>query len=209
MRVPSMQLNEALAQITLIREQLARTKVFRGFRSLTVGFSGILAILTAGIQSVWIAQPSRQIGAYLTLWVGTAGVSVAVCGAEMYVRLRRARSPSSRQLTNLAVGQFMPCVAAGALVTTVIARYSVEAAWMLPGLWATLFSLGVFATFRLLPRPVFWVAVYYLACGVACLRLGPEHALSPWTMAATFGIGQLLTAFLLYWNLERLYVRGP
>src|SRR5947208_2065187 len=29
------------------------------------------------------------------------------------------------------------------------------------------------------------------------------HAYSPWAMALTFGVGQLLSAVVLYWNLER------
>ena len=40
--------------------------------------------------------------------------------------------------------------------------------WMLPGLWSILFSLGIFASYRLLPRETFWLAVYYLAAGVGC-----------------------------------------
>jgi hypothetical protein len=33
------------------------------------------------------------------------------------------------------------------------------------------------------------------------------HAFSPWAMGLTFGIGQLLAAAVLYWNLERRYGR--
>ena len=75
---------------------------------------------------------------------------------------------------------------------------------MLPGLWAILFSLGVFASFRLLPRPTYWVGVYYLMAGACCLAWAQgEAAFSPWAMGLTFGIGQFLAAAILYWNLER------
>jgi hypothetical protein len=59
-----------------------------------------------------------------------------------------------------------------------------------------------------LPRPVFWVAFYYLACGAAVLALaqGPR-AFSPWAMAVTFGGGQLLAAGVLYITLERNHGR--
>lgn len=199
----AMELNEALARISLIREQMARTDVFRGFRSLTVGFSGMLAMLAGLLQAAWITDPRRQIGPYLVLWVGTAAISVAVCSTEILVRHWRFSSAASRQLTALTVGQFLPCIAAGALLTTAIFRHATDVVWMLPGLWAALFSLGIFATYRLLPRSVFWVAVYYLACGVLILCVGPEHALRPWTMAGTFGVGQVVAALLLYLNLER------
>jgi hypothetical protein len=48
------------------------------------------------------------------------------------------------------------------------------------------------------------VGVVYLLAGVVNLGLaGGPHALSPLVMGLPFGVGQLLTAALLYWNLER------
>jgi hypothetical protein len=66
------------------------------------------------------------------------------------------------------------------------------------------FSLGIFASYRFLPRATFFVAVFYMFAGVVCLVLarGP-WTLSPWAMGLTFGCGQLLAAAILYWTLER------
>jgi len=199
-----MELREALAQITVIRRQMAAAETFRGYRSMTVGFSGALAIAGAAVQAVWIPQPQRALGAYLALWIGVAAGSVLVCGTEMALRCRRAASPLSRQITLLAVGQFLPCLVAGGLLTLAIVRAAPESAWMLPGLWAVVFSLGVFASCRLLPRWTFAVAAHYLIAGVVCLVLArQEAALSPWAMAGTFGAGQFLAAGILYFTLER------
>ena len=52
-----MELREALRQISDIRRQMARSQVFRGYRSVTVGFSGILGLLAAAFQPLWIASP--------------------------------------------------------------------------------------------------------------------------------------------------------
>lgn len=199
-----MELREALAQITEIRAQMARTETFRGYRSLTVGFSGLLALVGAAVQTVWIPQPGRNIDAYLALWIGIAAVSMVVCGAEMAFRCYRASSPLTRQVTLLAVEQFLPCIVAGGAMTYAMVRFAPQSLWMLPGLWAIVFSLGVFASCRLLPRQVFWVATYYLAAGVAVLALAREDAaFSPWAMAGVFGVGQWLTAVILYFTLER------
>ena len=114
------------------------------------------------------------------------------------------QSAVARRLTGLAVEQFLPCVVAGAALTAVIYQRAAEVAWLLPGLWCLLFSLGVFASYRLLPRPVFFVGVYYLVCGVVALMMGQgDAALSPWSMGVSFGGGQLLTAAILYFTLER------
>jgi hypothetical protein len=69
---------------------------------------------------------------------------------------------------------------------------------MLPGLWAISFSLGVFASCRFLPRPMFAVGLWYLAAGLVCLVVesGPRE-LSPWAMGIAFGVGQLLVALAL------------
>src|SRR5262249_20276082 len=87
-RPPSMELHEALTQISEIRKQMARTEVFRGYRALPVAFSGVLAVAAAVAQALWIPEPAQQISAYLLLWVGTAVVSGLAAGAEMAWRTR-------------------------------------------------------------------------------------------------------------------------
>lgn len=199
-----MQLDEALRQISDIRHQMARSELFRGYRSVTVGCSGILAIAAAAYQPVWVASPSSHLDRYLALWTGVALLSLVVAGSEMYWRARASGSELARQHTLLAVEQFLPSLVAGGLLTLCIYRAAPQAAWMLPGLWSLLYGLGVFASYRLLPRQVFWVGSYYVACGCGVLLLGDgTNALSPWLMAVPFGGGQLLGAAILFWTLER------
>lgn len=199
-----MELREALQQISDIRQQMARSEVFRGYRSLTVGFSGVLALVAAALQSQWVASPMSDVGRYLALWVGIALLSSTVAGVELFWRANKAGPGLARDMTRLAVGQFLPCLVAGALLTVSIYIHSPSVAWMLPGLWSVLFGLGIFASWRFLPSPVVWAGMYYIACGVCCLRwFQSEQSLSPWAMAIAFGGGQLLSAGILYWTLER------
>ena len=138
------------------------------------------------------------------LWMGAAVCSLLVMGIAMGIYCWHASSPLTRTLAALAVGQFLPCLVAGGLVTAVFWLHMDQYLWMLPGLWAILFSLGIFASFRLLPRAVFLVAVWYLAAGILSLAWGQgEHKFSLWAMAVPFGVGQLLAAGILYWTLER------
>ena len=198
-----MELHEALSQISEIRKQMAQTETFRGYRAMTAGFSAALALVAGTVQAIWMRNPMDQIGAYLMLWIAVAVISVVTTGAEMVIRSRRAQSPLTVQLTWLAVQQFLPCLAAGGLLTYVLVLFSPESIWMFPGLWAILFSLGVFASCRLLPRPIIWAGSYYLVSGIVCLAVSRgDAALSPWTMIGTFGIGQLLIAAILYFTLE-------
>jgi hypothetical protein len=199
-----MELRDALAQIAEIRQQMARSETFRGYRSMTVGFSGVLAIGAAACQPHLIKSPVTDLGSYLILWVSVAATSLLLAAIELWKRVRQPDSALTRQMTLLAVELFLPSIVVGALLTLSIYRTAPEVAWMLPGLWSLVFGLGVFASYRLLPRPVFLVGLYYLACGFGCLLWGKgEDALSPLQMAISFGGGQLLAAAILYWTLER------
>ena len=197
-----MQLHDALSQISEIRLQMVKSQVFRGYRSASVGFSGLIAILCAALQPALAPHPDQNLRPYLILWITAAIISIAAIAFEMILRGRR--SPLAAQHTILAVEQFLPCLVAGALLSYVLFRYIPEACWMLPGLWAIFFSLGAYASGRLLPRPLFWVAGFYLLAGCLCLIYGGGAArYSPWLMGLPFGVGQLLTAAILYWTLER------
>lgn len=197
-----MELREALSHIAEIRARAAASERFRGYRALPIATSGVLAIFAALLQPHIVPNPAADLGGYLVLWLTTAVVGAAAAGSGIAFRHRAGREPLARELTLLAVGQFAPCLAAGALVTAALARHAPEFGWALPGLWQVMFALGVFASCRLLPRAVVGIGVFYLLAGTANLVLGPP-ALSPWGMGLPFGIGQLATAAVLYWNLER------
>jgi hypothetical protein len=193
-------LNKALADISSIRRQMARNTEFLGYGPATLASTGVLALAASGAQALWLPDPSNQIAAYLSLWIGTAVLSSALIGAEMFTRSRRVHSGMADEMIRMAVEQFLPSVGAGALITLVMVRYVPAAAWMLPGLWQVIFSLGVFSSCRFLPRSVAAVGVWYLLTGLGCIALGDARALSPWAMGIPYGAGQLLVAGILFFS---------
>jgi hypothetical protein len=198
------ELREAMEQIEAIRRQVARSTVFRGYRSVPVAFSGALAVVAGLLQDWVLPDPMNSVHAYLALWLGVALLSLLGAGIEMTYRSWRNDEPLQRELSLLAAEQFLPSIVAGAMLTTVIVRSAPEQVWMLPGLWSIVFGLGIFASYRLLPSATFWVAMYYMVMGGICLIVGQgQHSLSPWLMVMSFGIGQTLAAGILYWSLER------
>lgn len=201
-----MELRDALTQISEIRQQVAQAETYRGFKALPVAFSGVLALLAALLQYLWLPEPDKNPAAYLVLWVGACLVSLlATC---IFAGLHCWHSPSAltRTTTRLMAIQFMPCVVAGGLVTFVLVRFAPDILWVLPGIWSVLFSLGIFASHRLLPRATFWVGVYYLIAGVIVLaHARGDWMFSPLAMALPFGVGQLFAASILYWTLERTH----
>jgi hypothetical protein len=191
-------LHKALAEIHSIRDHLVRDAEFRGYGPATLAATGGLALLAAASQAHWVKDPQREISVYLGIWVATAAVSLAMISLEAVTRARRVHSGLAMEMMFYALGQFLPAIVAGFMVTVVLMRAAPQSLWMLPSLWQVLFSMGVFASCRFLPRPMFAVGVWYLAAGLTCLALlGPERSLLPWAMGIPFGIGQLLVAIVL------------
>ncbi|HNT33733.1 MAG TPA: hypothetical protein PKH07_01920, partial [bacterium] len=114
---------------------------------------------------------------------------------------------NNRRRTFVVFGQLAPSLCA-AVVTTVAFLSSEDktAVAFLPGIWSLLYGLGLLASRPFLPRMIGWGALFYLLCGCFLLRraaLMGIAGLSPWEVALPFGLGQVLGAAILYWNLER------
>lgn len=193
-----MHLHDALDQLQSLQSHIQRSERFCCYRSTTVAIGGAAAFVGALLQRQFIHNPSQSLAAYLQLWIGVAALSVMTIAVEMLWRWRDD-SPFRRSQTRIAMSQFAPCLAAGILITTAIYTQAPEHAVLLPGLWSICFSLGVFASLRQLPPRIVYVGIHYLASGALCLAFfRDEWALNPWSMALTFGVGQLLTAWGLH-----------
>jgi hypothetical protein len=189
----------AMDEISTIRSQIARSTEFRGFGPTAHAVTACVALLAAGAQAVWVPRPVDQIGGYLAIWLTTAALSIVAIGIETFIRSVRLHGGLAREMLHSAIEQFLPAIAAGGFLTGVLLRFAPESAWMLPGLWQIILSLGVFASVRFLPRPMFAVGVWYLLAGLLCLAVGNGSlALTPWLMGIPFGVGQLLVAIVLY-----------
>ncbi len=192
-------LQQALSEIHSIRTQVARGTEFHGYGPASIAASGILALAVAAAQTQWMAKSAKaDLAIWLGVWAGTAVVSVFLTGLETFVRARRVHLGFAKEMVQSAVAQFLPAMMVGFLLAVVMMRVAPQECWMLPGLWELIFSLGVFASCRFLPRQMFAVGVWYLAAGLFCLVAGSAtRSLSPWTMGIPFGVGQLLVAAVL------------
>ena len=197
-----MRLYDALSQITDIREQIARSQAFNGYRSFTTGLTGGIAILAAIVQRRMVFDPIHHMNRYLIIWLIAALVSIVIVSIELAMRCWRSDRPLQREMSFHAIEQMAPSLAAGALVTFVITQFTGDIAWILPGIWSIFFGLGVFASRRLLPKATFLIGGFYMLAGLYMMSMRHE-ALSAWTMGTTFGIGQISAAALLYFSLER------
>jgi len=194
--------SRALEQIAEIHEQLGRSSVFRGWRPIPIASSGVVGLAAAAWASTGglPVDPWR----FTTYWLAVGTLALLVGSAEIVWHYFARANDVERARARHVVGQFMPALFAGALVTGALIRLSPALVALLPGLWALFFGVGIFATRPYSPRGTGWVALYYWSAGLALLwTAGTVDQLSPWSVGGTFGAGQLLTAVFLYLSLER------
>ena len=194
-------LDRALTDIAEMRSQLARSTEFRGYGPLTLAATGVLALAAAAAQAVFLSNPSSHPHSYVVLWTLTAIMAAVLIGIEAVTRSRRIHSGLATEMIMQAIEQFLPAAVIGLLLTLVLLQSAPDSLWMLPGLWQTILSLGVFASCRSLPRPLVAVGVWYMTCGMASLAFAQgTFAFSPLAMGLPFAGGQWLAAALVQFS---------
>ncbi len=198
-----MDLDHALDRIEEIHAHVARGEVFRGYRPVPVALAGALGLLAAVLQPRLV--PAGDDGTrFLAFWLGVAALNAALNAAVIASGWARARDPFLRRHTRQVVGQFVPCLVAGAAVSLALPSVDPGLARLLPGLWALLFGLGVFASRPYLARATGWVALWFVVAGTALLAFPPQG----WTRlglahGGVFGLGLLAAALVLHLDLPR------
>jgi hypothetical protein len=193
--------SRAVEQIARIHDQLAKTEVYRGWRSAPVAASGLVGLGAAA----WQVRSGTPVDArqFLAYWLVVASLAFLTACAEIVWRYPRA-AEADRRRARRVIGQFLPALGTGALVSVVIVRLDAALVTLLPALWALLFGVGIVAALPYVTVGSLWIAGYYGVLGVALLwSAGSGSTPSPWAVGGTFGAGQLLAAGVLYWSLER------
>lgn len=197
-----MEFSRALAEIAEIHQQIAKGEIYRGYRSIPIALSGAIGYIAA-----WLQPPSlgaHDAVGFVLYWAGIAFLAALVGMSEIVYNYAAHDRASERRRTRQVVGQFLPSVLAGAIITVSFVHLSAALVPLLPGVWAICFGLGTFASRPYLPGASALVAIFYYLAGVVLLwnARGPEP-LTPWWVGGTFGTGQLLAAAVLYLSLER------
>ncbi|MEL6791522.1 MAG: hypothetical protein AAFO78_13250 [Pseudomonadota bacterium] len=197
MTSPPPDIDQALADLTSIREQVAAGSLFQGFGPLVIAGTGALALTTMGLQ---LMRPGfvATTDAYLATWIATAILCCLMVGAEMVARSRRHHGGMADAMILRAIEQFFQVGLAGAAIAFVFWCFAADSLWTLPGLWQILVGVGVFASLRTLPKSMILVGVWYFLVGATVLTIGAKtRTLHPAMMGIPFAIGQLIMAIIL------------
>jgi hypothetical protein len=196
-------LNQALVDIRSIRRQVAQATEFRGYGPLTLSATALFALLAGAAQAHWLPNPAAHPTLYVALWLTTGILSAALIATQMLTRANRLHSGMADEMIRIAVAQFLPAAIAGIILPFVLLHTTQSVFWMLPGLWQIIFSLGVFASCRGLPRPMLLAGVWFFITGVTCIALGDTRALAPATMSWPYAIGMALVAAIHFLSAKK------
>lgn len=182
------EVQRALDQLTDIHAQVTRASIYRGYRAAPVAGMGFVAWTVAACEALWAGNIGPR--AHAMVWLGVALLCATIGAADLW----RRRDAVSGRDTWTAVGQLLPALVVGVAMTWLLS----DQPELLPGVWTSLFGLGVLASRPYLPAPILGVAVFYVTAGLAmaaAARAGVSP--SPWAMGLTFLVGQLSAAAVL------------
>jgi hypothetical protein len=194
-------LDRALTDISVIREQLAQSTEFQGYAPATLATTGVFALLVAAAQGSGCPNRSPTCACSFPVWVGTAAVCVVITAIETIRRSRRGSRWLRPAMLQSALEQFVPAIVAGGLLTMALLEVAPQDLWMIPGPLAHRLQPGRVCFAPLPAAGGILGRVWFLGCGLACLALAaPTHTNSPWAMGIPYGVGHLLVAGILQYR---------
>ncbi len=209
-----MEINKALDHISEIHRHLSKTEVYRGIGSFPIALSGLITFMAGYFQPHFVAKDDSL--AFIIYWSFLALINLTLAFGVISYNYFFRESPIDRKRTRATMGQFLPSVLAGLIITFFLtldtsihglyydSMSNNEALFYLPGIWATLFGLGILSARPYLARHFIWVALYFFIGGIKLFFMaGDKTSLTPWGMALTFGFGLLLISGVFYWSNER------
>jgi hypothetical protein len=170
--------DHALESLRVIRDAMERAGSFTavpGWGTVAVGISALVA--------AWAAARAGSERAWLFVWVVDGAAACAISLTAMVLKARRIGLSLGSGVSRKFALAFVPALAAGAVMTWVLARHGLSG--MLPGTWLLLYGAAVTAAGALSVRIVPLMGLSFMALGIAALAAAPAPANV--VMAAGFG----------------------
>jgi len=178
----------ASEDLRFIRDAMTRSAAFTavpGKGGVLMGLAGLAGAAAASLQG------SRQ--EWLAAWLLAALVAVAVGALSIARKARTSPVPPPRGAARRFARALLPPLAAGAVLTAVLARLG--AYEVLPGLWLLLYGVAILAAgAHSVPVVPAYGAVVF-ALGLAALAL--PAAFGDVLLAAGFGLGHVVAGAVI------------
>jgi hypothetical protein len=171
-----------------IRDTMERAGAFTAVPGWGGAGMGLIALAAAAL-----AGQQASVQGWIAVWVAAAVLALAVGGAAMLRKARRAgTSLSSGPARNFAYN-FSPPIVAAALLTTVL--YRVDEPRPIPGLWLLLYGTAVVTGGAFSAKAVPLMGLGFMTLGTVALFAPPSWGNA--LLAAGFGGLHIIFGFLI------------
>jgi hypothetical protein len=193
---------DALNKLEEIHAQLAKSGIFKGYRSIYAAITGLIAFIATLFYPAFVEFPDSR--GFVYYWVIVALINCIIAGGMILYQYKKTTTGFEKQKIRRVSAQFCTTIVAGGIVTIAITFSRPGMIPFLPGIWALLFGMGIMTIRPYLPTLIILGAFSYFLAGAVLFFIALEYpAELPMAMGMTFGLGQLATAILLYWTVER------
>ncbi len=188
-----MNLDDALDQLDAIHAHLARAETYHGYRPFALAVSGVAGLLAALLQPWLVADDPAHFARY---WLAVAAAGALLAGGVTVLGYFTREDEFARRRTRTVLGQFVPCLVVGALLSHALMRQEATVVF-LPAMWSLVYGLGIVASLPYLPRTAGLAAAWFLGCGLFLVVSTEGPVPSGWAVGLPFGVGQLLSAYVI------------
>jgi hypothetical protein len=169
----------AAENLRFIRDTMARAADFTAVPGLGGVLMGVLAFAAA-----IVAGPPRDTGAWLAVWLATAGVATATGLVAIVRKARRHGLPLDGPVVRRFALALVPPLMAGAVLTVVFVQNHLTA--RLPGCWLLCYGAAVTSGGAFSVRPVPFMGGAFIALGALAFAAPADWG--HFFLAAGFGV---------------------
>ena len=180
-------IHDALAQVRRLQEAVLGKRFFEGYSGKARILSGCSALAGALVLEFGAVPATPR--AHLAVWAVVAFLALAFnYGALLHWVLTEPRVRQHPVILKPALDA-LPALFVGGIMTLALVRSGHFDP--LFGTWMALFGVAHMAYRQSLPGENYFVGLFYVLCGAACLLAPGIHFTSPWPMGLVFFAGEL------------------
>lgn len=189
-------IHDALAQVRELKLCVLNAQRFTGYSGRSRALGGTIALFAPFIMSAdWYP---RTISAHIAGW-GLVFLCAVFSNFSALLYWFLFHPEPERDLRKLIPTiDILPPLTVGGILTGVIILN--EQYDLLFGTWMCLFGLVNLSSRRALPRALWPLGLFYIACGVICFSVPWIKLTNPWPMGIVFGLGEWIGGFIFYQN---------
>ncbi|MCB0299698.1 MAG: hypothetical protein KDE52_06565 [Calditrichaeota bacterium] len=196
----SSQIYQAIEQVRDLQQKILESQRFKGYSGRARAICGAVALFAAAAMS-YKSFPAET-AAHALGWgmVALFGVLLNFGSLVHWFLFDPSVKRDFRRLKPTL--DALPAIAVGGVMTYVFIMHNLHQ--YLFGTWMCLFGLANLASRLVLPRRIWMVGVYYIACGSVCLWFASNILfLNPWPMGIVFFIGEWAGGLVLHFGDHR------